>query len=151
MDLNIYNLDRNPRLWLNRWQNLKTFAEIISVTSISGDFSGFAWIQNSRGSRQIFPKKVTSGRLLCKYLCVKLHIILMPSNQWLVYGTYKLRAGLRICVHYIRYGSGCSISKNLASGSRSARFKMPQYAKNNYIIFDIFITFENLELQKGYR
>ncbi len=36
MDLKSYSLERNPRLWLNSWQSLETFAKIISVTSISG-------------------------------------------------------------------------------------------------------------------
>ncbi len=36
MDLKIYGLERNPRLWLDSWQSLETFAKIISVTSISG-------------------------------------------------------------------------------------------------------------------
>ena len=35
IDLKIYSLERNPRLWLNSWQSLQTFAKIISVTSIS--------------------------------------------------------------------------------------------------------------------
>ncbi len=37
-DLKIYSLKRNPRLWLDNWQSLETFAKIISVTSISGQF-----------------------------------------------------------------------------------------------------------------
>ncbi len=36
MDLKIHSLERNPRLWLDSWQSLKTFAKIISVASISG-------------------------------------------------------------------------------------------------------------------
>jgi hypothetical protein len=35
MDLKIYCLQRNPRLWLDSWQSLKSFAKIISVISIS--------------------------------------------------------------------------------------------------------------------
>jgi hypothetical protein len=35
MDLKIYSLERNPRLWLDSWQSFKTFAIIISVDSIS--------------------------------------------------------------------------------------------------------------------
>ncbi len=35
MDLKIYSLERNPRLWLDSWKSLETFAKIISVTSIS--------------------------------------------------------------------------------------------------------------------
>ncbi len=38
MNLKIYSLERNPRLWLGSWQSLETFAKIISVTSISGLF-----------------------------------------------------------------------------------------------------------------
>jgi hypothetical protein len=33
MDLKIYSLQRNPRLWLDSWQSLESFAKIISVTS----------------------------------------------------------------------------------------------------------------------
>jgi hypothetical protein len=36
MDLKIYSLERNPRLWLDSWQSLKTFVKIMSWTSISG-------------------------------------------------------------------------------------------------------------------
>ncbi len=36
MDLKIYKLERNPRLRLDSWRSLETFAKIISVTSISG-------------------------------------------------------------------------------------------------------------------
>ncbi len=34
IDLKIYSLERNPRLWLDSWQSLETFAKIISVTYI---------------------------------------------------------------------------------------------------------------------
>ncbi len=40
MDLKIYSLERNPRLWLDSWQSLETLAKIISVTSIS-DLNSF--------------------------------------------------------------------------------------------------------------
>ncbi len=36
MDLKIYTLAKNLRLWLDSWQYLKIFAKIISVTFISG-------------------------------------------------------------------------------------------------------------------
>ncbi len=36
IDLKIYSLERNQRLWLDSLQSLRTFAKIISVTSISG-------------------------------------------------------------------------------------------------------------------
>ncbi len=45
MDLKIYSLERNPRLWLNSWQSLETFAKIISVTSTSRKVS------SSRGNK----------------------------------------------------------------------------------------------------
>ncbi len=35
----IFSLDRNPRLWLDSWQSLETFAKITSVISISGKIS----------------------------------------------------------------------------------------------------------------
>ncbi len=38
MDLKIDSLERNPRLWLDSWQDLETFAKIVSVTSISVKF-----------------------------------------------------------------------------------------------------------------
>ncbi len=41
MDLKIYNLERNPRLWLDGWQSLETFLQIISMTSISVLEQGF--------------------------------------------------------------------------------------------------------------
>jgi hypothetical protein len=65
------------------------------VTSISGDFSGFERIQNSRGSRQIFPKKVTEEDF-------SENIRQITHYPDAVKPTYKLQAGLRICVHYIR-------------------------------------------------
>ncbi len=36
MDLKIYTLAKNPRLWLDSWQNLWIFAIIMPVTPISG-------------------------------------------------------------------------------------------------------------------
>ncbi len=35
MNLKMCSLGRHPRLWLDSWQSLETFAKIISVTSIS--------------------------------------------------------------------------------------------------------------------
>ncbi len=35
MDFKIYSFKRTPRLWLDSWQTLETFAKISSVTSIS--------------------------------------------------------------------------------------------------------------------
>ncbi len=35
-DFKFYSLERNPRLLLDNWQNLKTFVKIVSVTSVSG-------------------------------------------------------------------------------------------------------------------
>jgi hypothetical protein len=35
LDLKIYSLERNTRLWIDSWQSLETFAKIISVTSSS--------------------------------------------------------------------------------------------------------------------
>ncbi len=36
MNLKIYSLERNPQLWLDRWQSRESFAKIISVTSNHG-------------------------------------------------------------------------------------------------------------------
>ncbi len=36
MDLKIYTLAKNLRLWLNSWQNLQIFAKIMSVNAIPG-------------------------------------------------------------------------------------------------------------------
>ncbi len=84
MDLKIYSLERNPRLWLDSWQSLETFAKIIPVTSIcgGGSWKYIFWRTISYANPSLLATKVLFFSLDRQFVTQSTYIYRVQSRVW---------------------------------------------------------------------